>query len=95
MSAPDGLTLDNAPRALELYERAKAIMEKVKDNLEAFAERNGGSIPGPDGKVWRKVVAPGGESFDAKAFKAAEPELAKKYTKKTGPRSMGFRWTKS
>jgi len=93
LSVPGGLTAANAPEVLALYERAKVVMELVKDNLEAFAERE--PIRGADGKIWRKVTCANGPSFNGKAFQAEHPELAQKYTSPgKGTRSMGFRWTK-
>lgn len=93
-SKPDGLNPDNELRAVLSYQAASDLLKQVKDTLEAYAEQRGG-IPDGNGKVWRKVSSPGGGStFDVTRFKKENPQLVEQYQKKTGPRSLGFRWTK-
>lgn len=92
LSEPGGITEDNELSVLLKYKAASDLLKRVKSTLEAYAERRGG-IPDGEGKVWRKVTSEGGERFDAKAFQKEHPELHKKHTVKTGPKSLGFRWT--
>jgi len=94
LTKPDALDDESALSALLLYQSAQDLMKKVKDNLEAYAERNGGISDG-NGKIWAKCMAPGGSPrFDAKRFEKERPDLANQYITHTKPKSMGFRWVK-
>lgn len=97
-SQPGGLTADNAPLLLNLYQRAKDLMDVVKDQLTAQSKAMGG-IPDGEGKVWKEVTSKGGKrKLNEKALGEKLLEENEQYCEpfmyNTKPRSMGCRWVK-
>lgn len=64
----------------ELEAQANAVKDEIKAELEA---RGIEKLETESGRIIRWMYI-AGTRFDSKAFKAAEPELYKAYTKETG-----------
>lgn len=69
LSKPGGLTIDNAPAALELYKRAEDLLEKVGEQLRDYARKEGGIVVGD--RRWAAVLMSGRKSANVAALEAA------------------------
>lgn len=78
MSKPGGITKDNAYQCLSNYKAAEDFLKAVKQNLQAWAERNGGIHDGA-GKVWGPGSGRNGVRLDTKALEKDNPELVARY----------------
>lgn len=94
LSAPDVEISDDesAARAVERLQLAKGLVKALEPKVKAYA-RERGCIPLADGKRYRETAPYAMETFDAKSFKDAHPDLAAQYMR-PGWRTGGFRVTK-
>lgn len=69
LTAPGGITKDNAGKALLAVMAVEEVAAKARDQLKAWAAENGPIVVG--GRQWGPVVMPGRMSVDTAALEAA------------------------